>query len=146
MTTPPAVFGEFGRTLAFAERTLTATLRAHLAERDTQPETWYAVQLIARDGPALSRDALVRDLASSPTLDLGQTRELLARLEAGGLIRGDAEVDLTPEGAALHRSLREYIAGPTARLLGQFDVHDIETTVRTLQEITKRAAAELPGE
>jgi DNA-binding MarR family transcriptional regulator len=146
MTTPPAVFGEFGRTLAFAERTLTATLRAHLAERDTQPETWYALQLIARDGPALPRDALVRDLASSPTLDLGQTRELLARLEAGGLIRGDAEVDLTPEGAALHRSLREYIAGPTARLLGQFDVHDIETTVRTLQEITKRAAAELPGE
>jgi DNA-binding MarR family transcriptional regulator len=146
MTTPPAVFGEFGRTLAFAERTLTATLRAHLAERDTQPETWYALQLIARDGPALSRDALVRDLASSPTLDLGQTRELLARLEAGGLIRGDAEVDLTPEGAALHRSLREYIAGPTVRLLGQFDVHDIETTVRTLQEITKRAAAELPGE
>jgi DNA-binding MarR family transcriptional regulator len=146
MTTPPAVFGEFGRTLAFAERTLTATLRAHLAERDTQPETWYALQLIAKDGPALSRDALVRDLASSPTLDLDQTRELLARLEAGGLIRGDAEVDLTPEGAALHRSLREYIAGPTARLLGQFDVHDIETTVRTLQEITKRAAAELPGE
>ncbi len=146
MTTPPAVFGEFGRTLAFAERTLTATLREHLAQRDTQPETWYALQLIARDGPALSRDALIRDLASSPRLDPGSTRELLARLEAEGLIRGGAHVDLTPEGAALHRSLREYISGPTARLLGQFDVHDIETTVRTLQEITKRAAAELPGE
>jgi hypothetical protein len=65
-----------------------------------------------------------------------------ARLEAEGLIRGDTHVDLTAEGAALHRSLREYIAGPTARLLGHFDIHDIETTVRTLQAITKLAAEE----
>src|SRR5215469_530866 len=128
MTTPPAVFGQFGRTLAFAERTLTATLREHLAQRDTKPETWYALQLIATDGPGLSRDAL--------------TRELLARLEADGLIQGGAQVDLTPEGANLHKSLREYIAGPTVRLLSQFDIHDIETTVRTLQEITRRAEAE----
>ena len=142
MTTPPAVFGQFGRTLAFAERTLTATLREHLAQRNTKPETWYALQLIARDGPGLSRDALSRDLEGSPTLDAGSTRELLARLEADGLIQGGAQVDLTPEGTALHQSLREYIAGPTVRLLSQFDIHDIETTVRTLQEITKLAEAE----
>ncbi len=37
MTTPPAVYGQFGQTLAFAERTLTATLREHLAQRDTRP-------------------------------------------------------------------------------------------------------------
>jgi DNA-binding MarR family transcriptional regulator len=141
-TSSPAVFGQFGRTLAFAERTLTATLRQRLAQRDTEPETWYALQLIATDGPGLSRDALSRDLEGSPNLDAGSTRELLARLEAEGLIRGGAQVDLTPEGTALHRSLREYIAGPTARLLGQFDIHDIETTVRTLQAITKLAAEE----
>jgi DNA-binding MarR family transcriptional regulator len=141
MTTPPAVFGEFGRTLAFAERTLTATLTEHLAQRDTTPETWYALQLIARGGPGLSREALSRDLEGSPRLNADSTRELLARLESEGLIRGGAQVDLTPEGQALHRSLREYIAAPTARLLGQFDIHDIETTVRTLQEITKLAAA-----
>ena len=142
MTTPPAVFGQFGRTLAFAERTLTATLREHLAQRDTKPETWYALQLIARDGPGLSRDALSRDLEGSPTLDARSTRELLARLEADGLIEGGAQVDLTPEGTALYESLREYIAGPTIRLLSQFDIHDIETTVRTLQEITRRAESE----
>jgi DNA-binding MarR family transcriptional regulator len=144
MTTPPAVFGEFGRTLAFAERTLTATLTRHLAERDIKPETWYALQLIARDGPGLSREALSRDLEGSPRLDAASTRELLAGLEAQGLIRGGAQVDLTAQGQALHRSLREYIAAPTVRLLGQFDIHDIETTVRTLQEITKRAAADSP--
>ena len=142
MTTPPAVFGQFGRTLAFAERTLTATLREHLAQRDTKPETWYALQLIATGGPGLSRDALSRDLEGSPTLDADSTRELLARLDADGLIQGGARVGLTPEGTALHQSLRDYIAGPTTRLLSQFDIHDIETTVRTLQEITKRAEAE----
>lgn len=31
MTTAPAVFGQFGQALAFAERTLSATLREHLA-------------------------------------------------------------------------------------------------------------------
>jgi hypothetical protein len=142
MTTPPAVFGQFGRTLAFAERALTATLREHLAQRNTKPETWYALQLIARDGPGLSRDALSRDLEGSPTLDADSTRELLARLEADGLIVGGAQVDLTPEGMAQYQSLREYIAGPTTRLLSQFDIHDIETTVRTMQEITKLAEAE----
>jgi DNA-binding MarR family transcriptional regulator len=140
MTTPPTAYSQFGRTLAFAERTLTATLRRHLAERGTQPETWYALQLVATRGPALAREALVADLEGSRTLDADSTRELLARLEAEGLIRGDAKVDLTADGEALHRSLREYIAGPTARLLGQFDLDDIETTVRTLQAITARAA------
>jgi DNA-binding MarR family transcriptional regulator len=143
MTTPPVSFGQFGQTLAFAERTLTATLRQHLAERDTKPETWYALQLIATRGPGLARTALSDDLAGSRTLNADSTRELLARLEAEGLVRGDTELDLTAEGEALHRSLREYIAGPTARLLGQFDVGDVETTIRTLQAITERAAEEL---
>jgi DNA-binding MarR family transcriptional regulator len=143
MTTPPASFGQFGQTLAFAERTLTAVLRKHLAQRQTTPETWYALQLIATRGPGLAREALSRDLEGSPNLNPDTTRTLLARLEAEGLIRGDAELDLTTDGEALHRSLRESIAGPRDQLLSQFDVNDIETTVRTLQAITARAAADL---
>jgi DNA-binding MarR family transcriptional regulator len=140
MTTPPAVFGQFGQALAFAEQTLTVALREHLAQRGTRPETWYALQLIATRGPGLSRQALSQQLERSRNLNAGSTRELLARLEAEGLIRGGAHVDLTAQGEALHRSLREYVAGPAVRLLSQFDLHDIETTVRTLQAITKRAA------
>ena len=140
MTTPPAVFGQFGQALAFAEQTLTIALREHLAQRGTRPETWYALQLIATRGPGLSRQALSQQLEGSRNLNAGSTRELLARLEAEGLISGGSHVDLTAQGEALHRSLREYVAGPAARLLSQFDLHDIETTVRTLQAITKRAA------
>ena len=143
MTTPPDSFGQFGQTLAFAERALTAVLRQHLAERQTTPETWYALQLIATRGPGLDREALSQDLEGSPTLNADSTRDLLARLETDGLIRGDAEVDLTPEGEAVHRSLRESIAGPRNQLLSQFDVDDIETTVRTLQAITERATEQL---
>ena len=86
MTTAPAIFGQFGQTLAFAERTLSATLRNHLAQRDTQPETWYALRLIATRGPGLSRQELSDDLAGSPALDADSTRELLARLEAQGVV------------------------------------------------------------
>lgn len=143
MTTPPVAFTQFGQTLAFAERALTAVLRRHLAERQTTPETWYALQLIATRGPGLAREALSDDLEGSPTLNADSTRELLARLETEGLIRGDAEVDLTTDGEALHRGLREYIARPRDQLLSQFDIDDVETTVRTLQAITERANEQL---
>jgi hypothetical protein len=139
MTTPPPSFGEFGRALAFAERTMTAVLRRHLAERQTVPETWYALSLIATRGPALARDELSRVLEGSQTMTADSTRELLARLETEGLIRGDAAVDLTAEGETLYRSLREYVLGPTTELLSQFDSNDVDTTVRTLQAITERA-------
>jgi DNA-binding MarR family transcriptional regulator len=142
MTTVPPAFARFGYTLGLAERTLTAVLREHLAQRDTQPETWYALQLIAMRGPALDRNALSDELSRSRTLNADSTCELLARLEAGGLIRGDREIDLTTEGQALHRSLSEYIAVPRTRLLSQFSIDDIETTVRTLQAIAERAAQE----
>jgi DNA-binding MarR family transcriptional regulator len=142
MTTTDAAFARFGYTLAFAERTLTALLREHLAERGTEPETWYALQLIAMHGPAVDRQALTDELAGSRTLTADSACELLTRLEGEGLIRGGRQVELTPEGQALHRSLSEYVAVPRVRLLSQFNPDDIETTVRTLQAIAERAAAE----
>ena len=142
MTTVPAAYNQFGYTLAFAERTLTAVLREHLAERGTTPETWYALQLLTTRGPALDRATLSEELASSPTLDADSARELLARLAVAGLIRGGATISLTAEGQALHRSLSEYVAAPRIRLLSQFSVDDVATTVRTLQAIAERAEEE----
>jgi DNA-binding MarR family transcriptional regulator len=139
MTIVPAAYSQFGYTLAFAERTLTAQLREHLAERGTEPETWYALQLLATRGPALDRTTLSEELASSRTLDEDSARELLTQLGAAGLIRGGATISLTAEGQTLHRSLSEYIAAPRIRLLSQFSVDDIDTTVRTLQAIAERA-------
>ena len=44
MNAVPTAYAEFGQTLAFTERTLTAVLRGHLAQRDVEPETWYALE------------------------------------------------------------------------------------------------------
>jgi hypothetical protein len=140
MTTPPAVYAQFGMAVAFAEQTLTERLHEHLANLGTEPETWYTLQLVATRGPALAREELSDALERSPNVDVESTLDLLARLEADGLIRGDEQVDLTDYGKAEHRRLREYIIGPTTELLSQFDIDDIETIVRTLQAITKRAA------
>ncbi len=139
MTAPTDAMRQFGRTLAFAERTMTTVLRQHLAERDTTPETWYALSLIATGGPNLAREALNADLEGSPTMTAHSASVLLSRLKGDGLITGDEEVDLTHKGESVYRDLREYISAPTVRLLSQFDAGDIETTVRTLQAITQQA-------
>ncbi|HTW05741.1 MAG TPA: hypothetical protein VMF87_35980 [Streptosporangiaceae bacterium] len=144
--TTPAVFTQFGQTLAFAERTLTAVLRKHLAECDTTPETWYVFQLVSSRGPDFSRAALITDLAGSRSLDAASARDLLARLEAEGLVSGDTHVELTAKGDELYQTLREHVFAGTARLLGQFDIRDIETTVRTVRAITQRAAEEQAAE
>jgi hypothetical protein len=142
MSEIPLVYGEFGQALAFAERTLTAVLREHLSHRGTTPETWYALKLVASSGPGLDRDALSKDLEGSPNLDADSTTELLGRLATEGLITGDTRIDLTDKGKAAFEDLRAYIAGPTIRLLSRFDLRDVETTVRTVQAITRAAADE----
>jgi hypothetical protein len=142
MTTPDA-YRHFGQTLAFAERTLTTVLRRHLARRAVAPETWYALKLIAVGGPGLSRHALTSDLEGSPTLNPDSVRELLAQLQAEGLIQGDTEVDFTIEGQRRFSDLQEYVSEATAELLGEFELDDIDTTVRTLRAITERAAEDL---
>jgi hypothetical protein len=142
MTTTDA-YAQFGYSLAMTEQALTEVLRRHLAERDTEPETWYALQLLAINGPALEREALRGRLERSRTLDAEKTERLLARLQEQGLIRGESAIELTPRGRALHESLSEYIGAARAELLSQFDVGDVETTVRTLQAIGDRAAQEL---
>jgi DNA-binding MarR family transcriptional regulator len=138
----PTAYMEFGQTLAFTERTMTAVLRAHLAQRDVEPETCYALKLIATNGPRLAGSALIRDLEGSRGMDADSIGALLAQLAADGLIEGDDTVDLTEAGVALFKSLRDHVVGATVQLLGQFDVRDVETTVRTLKAIRSRAQQE----
>jgi DNA-binding MarR family transcriptional regulator len=140
MSDIPAVYGRFGQALGLAERTLSAILRQHLAQRNTVPEAWYTLRLLATRGPAYPRNALT-ELLEGPGFDADAVHALLARLEADGLLRGESEIDLTPAGEAQYQALREYISGPSVQLLRQFDLDDIETTVRTLQAITAKATA-----
>jgi len=143
MNPMPAVYAEFGQSLAFAERTLTKVLRDHLTERGVEPETWYALKLIAGGGPQLARSSLIRDLEGSRGLDQDSVRALLAQLRDEGLIEEQGSmVRLSEEGTSLFESLRGHVLGATEKLLEQFDLRDIETTVRTIRAITRRAQKE----
>jgi DNA-binding MarR family transcriptional regulator len=139
METVPAAFAEFGQTLAFTERTLSAVLHRHLAERNVAPETWYALKLIAAGGGQVARTSLIEDLEGSRGLDHDSVQGLLGRLTADGLIAGEDIAELTDEGAVLFENLRDHVLGATRNLLGEFDLRDVETTVRTLKAITRRA-------
>ncbi|HEY1652593.1 MAG TPA: hypothetical protein VGG09_11980 [Acidimicrobiales bacterium] len=139
MNALPPAYVEFGQTLAFTERTLTAVLRSHLAQREVEPETWYALKLVAAGGPRVARSLLAQDLEGSRGLDADSTSALLVRLAIDGMITGDDAVDLTEEGTTLFESLRDDVLRATVDLLGQFDLGDIETTVRTCRAITQRA-------
>ena len=100
MTTPPAIYGQFGQALAFAERTLTAILYEHLAQRGTKPEPGIALQLIATRGPGLSRQALSRDLEGSRNVAAasGARPGSSPSSKPGDSISGYAHLDLTTEG------------------------------------------------
>src|SRR5260370_15349061 len=106
MSDPPAVYGQFGQALGLAERTLSAILREHLAQRNTVPEAWYTLRLLATRGPGYPRVDLSR-LLEGPGFHAGAVHSLLADLETDGLIRGGAALELTPAGETQYRSLRE---------------------------------------
>jgi hypothetical protein len=139
MNAIPTAYLEFGQTLAFTDRTLTAVLRDHLAQQGVGPETWYALKLVSQGGSDVARTSIVRDLEGSPRLDGDSTQALLAQLTSDGLIAGDDAVHLTEEGRVFFESLRDHVLGATVNLLGQFDLSDVETTVRTCKAIMRRA-------
>jgi hypothetical protein len=70
----------------------------------------------------------------------------MTRTETAGLITQTAgAVRLTDAGADLRARLRETIAGVTAPLYAPLDPADVETTIRTLGDITERARALRPA-
>ena len=90
----------------------------------------------------MARSSLVRDLEGSPRLDAESTHALLDQLATKGLITGEDAVDLTEEGRVFFESLRDHVLGATVTLLDQFDLRDVEITVRTCKAITQRAQEE----
>jgi hypothetical protein len=132
------IYGQFGQTLAFAEATLNKILEGHLAARGTHPDRWYALKLTAQGEP-IARAAVVDGLAAGGKVQPVAAEPLLRGLETDGLIDGGDVLSLTDAGRRYFAELRQYVVTPTVRLLGQFELADVETTIRTLREITLRA-------
>jgi len=135
------LYGQFGQTLAFAETALNTVLVGHLAARGERPDRWYALKLTAQAEP-IARAALVDGLAAGGKVQPVDAEPLLRALEADGLVEGGDVLSLTESGRSYFGELRQYVIAPTIRLLGQLDLGDVETTIRTLREITARAREE----
>ena len=135
------IYGQFGQTLAFAATALNKILEAHLAAHGTTPNRWYALKLTAQAEP-VSRAELLDNLAAGGKVQPADAEPLLRALQADGLIEGGYLLSLTESGRNHYAELRQYVTAPTIRLLEQFELDDIETTIRTLREITARATYE----
>ena len=135
------IYGQFGQTLAFAEATLNKILERHLAARGTSPERWYALKFTAQAEP-IARAAVVEGLVAGGKVQPADAEPLLRGLEADGLLEGGDVLSLTDAGRSYFAELRQYVITPTIQLLGQFELSDLQTTVRTLRAITARAREE----
>ena len=138
MSDADEIYGQFGQTLAFAEATLNKILDGHLAARGTSPDRWYALKLTAQAEP-IARAAVVDGLAAGGKVQPADGEPLLRGLEADGLLEGGDVLSLTDSGRSYFAELRQSVITPTIRLLGRFELADIETTIRTLRQITARA-------
>jgi len=135
------IYGQFGQTLAVAEATLKKVLESHLATAGTTPDRWYALKLTAQAEP-IARAAVVEGLAAGGKVQPVDAEPLLGALEADGLLEGGDVVSLTESGRSYFAELRQFVITPTIRLLGRFELADVETTIRTLRDITARAREE----
>ena len=129
-----------GQAVGQAQTILTRVLAGVLAETGTPRETYLALLRLSVHGDSLQRDRYVRDLSDSLGLDLWAAGELAdGMLDAGLLTLAGETIRLADAGAELRERTRRSVGTVTAPLYEGLDPADIETTVRTLQDITSRA-------
>jgi hypothetical protein len=129
-----------GQAVGQAQLVLTRLLSGVLAETGTTRETYLALQRLAVHGDVAGRDRYVRDLSESLDLDLWAAGELAdGMVDAGLLTLAEETIGLAAAGAGLRERLRRSIGAVTGPLYAPLDPADIETTVRTLEDIASRA-------
>ena len=130
-----------GRVVALAQQALSDLLNSYLQEANITFPSWFALNTLATDGPAIRSGALRRDLASRLREDDSAVAELLDGLQSTGVARltgsGDeALLELTDDSAAFHRRMSDAIQRNIAELFDPFDPDDVDTTIRVLGAVT----------
>lgn len=143
MTSPTgarAASPTIGQAVGQAEASLTRLLTGILAERGTSRETYLAVQRLTSLGGQAARDDYERDLSEWLELAAADAVRLAGQLTAAGLTENEGGVTrLTPAGRALREEVLAESAKITGPLLATLDRADVQTTIRTLDEITRLA-------
>lgn len=131
-----------GMAVGQAEAVLSKLLARVLAETGTSRQDYLAMQRLAGLGGAASREAYVFDLSNALEIDLWAAGELADTLaEAGILAEADGVVQLAESGADLRGRIARSAGAVTRALLAPISPADVETTIRTLREVTQHGRA-----
>ena len=129
-----------GQAVGQAQASLNRLLLGILAESGTGYQTFLGLQRLTALGGQATPDAYKHDLSDWLQLDEPAAARLAADLVAAGLAgtEGDA-IRLNAQGRGLREGVLAAAAKITGPMLATIDREDLETTVRTLDEITRRA-------
>jgi len=129
-----------GQAVGQAQASLTKILLGILAESGTSYQDYLGLQRLTALGGEATREAYERDLSDWLELDATAAARLVGDLVAAGLADiGGGGVRLTAQGRGLREGVLAASAKITGPMLATIDRDDLETTVRTLDEITRRA-------
>ena len=133
-----------GQSVGQAQATLTRLLDGILAESGTSHQAWLGLQRLNALGGQPGRDAYERDLCNWLHLDGQEAARLAGDLVAAGLAEGGlaegggGAIRMTDAGRQLRRDVLATSAQVTGPVLAAVDRGDLEVTIRTLDEITRR--------
>ena len=129
-----------GQAVGQAQASLTRLLTGILAESGTSYQIWLGLQRLNAIGGRPTRAAYEADLSYWLQLDGPAAARLAGDLVAADLAdTGPDAIRLTAQGRGLREDVLAASAKVTQPMLATIDRDDLETTVRTLDEITRRA-------
>lgn len=129
-----------GQAVGQAQASLTRLLTGILAGSGTSYLRWLGLQRLNAIGGQPSREAYEADLSYWLQLDGPAAARLADDVVAAGLAAsGDGTVTLSARGRALREEVLAASAKVTGPMLATIDRADLDTTIRTLEEISRLA-------
>ena len=130
-----------GQAVGQAQASLTRLLTGILAGTGTSYPVWLGLQRLNALGGQPSREAYEADLSYWLQLDGPAAARLAGDVVAAGLAASgdDGSVALSARGRALREEVLAASAKVTGPMLATIDRADLDTTIRTLEKITRRA-------
>jgi hypothetical protein len=130
-----------GPSVGLAQAALARLLTGILAESGTSYQAWLGLQRLTALGGQATREAYERDLIDWLRLDGPAAARLAGDVAAAGLAASgdDGSIALSAGGRALREEVLAASAKVTGPMLATIDRADLDTTIRTLEEITRRA-------
>jgi hypothetical protein len=131
-----------GQSVGQAQATLHRLLTGILAGSGTSYQAWLGLQRLNALGGQPARDAYERDVSAWLQLDGPAAARLADELAETGLAAADgATIRMTDAARQLRQRVLATSAQVTGPVLATMDRADLETTIRTLEEITRRVRA-----